>query len=200
MTRIRNLQYAPEWLERKLCPSAMAGNLAISAPYSTPEPAASQNFNSLPSVAEGANANATAPDPAANATYLVALAPLETDSSGSMRGDSVDDNSDPSNPTNSAPAPAPDPAPAPAPDPAPDDPGPSIHCWVWARFVGCRAREARTAACCSRPASGASWRSTCRGGRTVERSTCLSRTGSGRTRAAASARSFMSTPRVGTPG
>src|SRR5262249_26257130 len=118
-------RYAPECLERKLCPSALAGSLASGAQYSTPDPAASQNLTSLPN--HSSTVHVTTPDPAANVVYLVALASLQTGSSVSISGDSVDDTSDSSDQTNSdlENDPPVDPPPAPEPAPAPDDPGPN---------------------------------------------------------------------------
>src|SRR4051812_14419385 len=46
MKRDRNTRYAPEFLERKLSPSGIAGPLGNSALYSTPNPGASQDVPS----------------------------------------------------------------------------------------------------------------------------------------------------------
>jgi hypothetical protein len=123
MRRFRNPRYAPEFLERKLCPSGFAGNPGVAALYSTPDPAASQNnppapnsasaditdTTSIPntvyyaatSVADAAISGPASSDPALNAT---------TDTDPALNDVSTtDDGSDPD----------------PDPDPDPDNPDPS---------------------------------------------------------------------------
>jgi len=135
MRKIRNPRYAPEFLERKLCPSASVGNLGGAvALYSTPDPGVSQNSmfssSSLP-------ADVTAPAPSANTVYYVVLAPANADFGDATSDDNSDsgdltdndvgddaptvDNSDSGDLTDNDPNPSPNPDP----DPDPDNPDPN---------------------------------------------------------------------------
>jgi hypothetical protein len=131
MKKARNPRYAPEFLERKLCPSGFSGNPGVTALSSTPDPAAVYNQSPLANPSMG---NAT--DPAATASSIDQVGPTAADPAAinlTVADSSVTSglgnpfNSDPASIDPAVTAVGPDPEPDPDSDPdapePPADPG-----------------------------------------------------------------------------
>jgi hypothetical protein len=146
MKKNRNPRYAPEFLERKLCPSSFAGNSSVTALPSTPDPAGLQNnppawdtsfdavagstltSNTVYYVAAGVSSD-VAPDSTANVSSVdVGIGgPTDTDSASTDPTDTDPASTDPTDtdPASTDPSDTDDgPDPEPDPDADPDNPDP----------------------------------------------------------------------------